>query len=85
MTTSWVAEAGSSFSYELSETSRFASETTAYAGGGSRIDQRFTLTNRLFGDWAVQTGLRIEHEFEDRPGFEPTDVRLDISLLYAFD
>lgn len=84
-TTDWVAEAGSSFSYDLSETSRFASETTAYAGGGSRIDQRFTLTNRLFGDWAVQTGLRIEHEFEDRPGFEPTDVRLDISLLYAFD
>lgn len=84
-TTDWVAEAGSSFSYELSETSRFASETTAYAGGGSRIDQRFTLTNRLFGDWAVQTGLRFEHEFQDRPGFEPTDMRLDISLLYAFD
>jgi putative salt-induced outer membrane protein YdiY len=83
--TDWVAEFGSSFSYALSETARFASETTAFAGGGSRIDQRFTLTNRLFGDWAVQTGLRIEHEFEDRPGFEPTDVRLDVSLLYAFE
>jgi len=82
--TDWVAEAGSSFSFKISETSTFGSETTAFAGGGSRIDQRFTLTNRLFGNWAVQTGLRVEHEFEDRAGFEPTDVRLDVSLLYAF-
>ncbi|SDM29018.1 DUF481 domain-containing protein [Maricaulis salignorans] len=81
----WVAEAGSSFHYQISETASFGSETTAFLGGGSRIDQRFTLTNRLFGDWAIQTGLRIEHEFEDRPGYEPTDMRLDISLLYAFD
>ncbi|WP_291843281.1 DUF481 domain-containing protein [Maricaulis sp.] len=83
--TDWVAEAGSSFHYQISETASFGSETTAFAGGGSRIDQRFTLTNRLFGGWAVQTGLRIEHEFEDRPGFDPTDIRLDVSLLYAFD
>ena len=53
-------------------------------GGGSRVDQRFTLTNRLFGHWAVQTGLHIEHEFETEPGFEPTDTRLDVSLLYGF-
>lgn len=83
--TDWVGEAGSSFHYTISETAHFGSETTAFAGGGSRVDQRFTLTNRLFGDWAVQTGLRIEHEFEDRAGFDPTDVRLDVSLLYAFD
>ncbi|OLF81549.1 hypothetical protein AWH62_02445 [Maricaulis sp. W15] len=83
--TDWVAEAGSSFHYQISDTASFGSETTGFAGGGSRIDQRFTLTNRLFGDWAVQTGLRIEHEFEDRPGFDPTDIRLDVSLLYAFD
>lgn len=83
--TDWVGEAGSSVHYQISETASFGSETTAFAGGGSRIDQRFTLTNRLFGDWAVQTGLRIEHEFEERPGFDPTDVRLDVSLLYAFD
>ena len=83
--TDWVAEAGSSFHYRISETASFGSETTAFAGGGSRIDQRFTLTNRLFGDWAVQTGLRIEHEFDVRPGYDPTDMRLDISLLYAFD
>ena len=83
--TDWVAEAGSSLHYQISETSRFGSETTAFLGGGSRIDQRFTLTNRLFGNWAIQTGLRIEHEFADRPGYEPTDMRLDISLLYAFD
>ena len=50
----------------------------------TRIDQRFTLTNRLFGHWAVQTGLHIEHEFETEPGFEPTDTRLDVSLLYGF-
>ncbi|WP_417494168.1 DUF481 domain-containing protein [Maricaulis sp.] len=83
--TDWVAEAGSSLHYQISETARFGSETTAFLGGGSRIDQRFTLTNRLFGNWAVQTGLRIEHEFDVRPGYEPTDARLDISLLYAFD
>ncbi|WP_417488244.1 DUF481 domain-containing protein [Maricaulis sp.] len=83
--TDWVGEAGSSFHYTISDTANFGSETTVFVGGGSRVDQRFTLTNRLFGDWAVQTGLRIEHEFEDRAGFDPTDVRLDVSLLYAFD
>ncbi|ABI64872.1 MULTISPECIES: DUF481 domain-containing protein [Maricaulis] len=83
--TDWVGEAGSSFHYTISDTANFGSETTAFVGGGSRVDQRFTLTNRLFGDWAVQTGLRIEHEFEDRAGFDPTDVRLDVSLLYSFD
>ncbi len=83
--TDWVGEAGSSFHYQISGTASLGSETTAFVGGGSRIDQRFTLTNRLFGDWAVQTGLRIEHEFEDRAGFDPTDVRLDVSLLWAFD
>jgi putative salt-induced outer membrane protein YdiY len=83
--TDWVGEAGSSFHYQISETASLGSETTAFAGGGSRVDQRFTLTNRLFGNWAVQTGLRIEHEFEERPGFDPTDTRLDISLLWAFD
>ena len=82
--TDWVGEVGSSFSYAFSDTVEFASETTGFLGGGSRVDQRFRLTSRLFGDWALQTGLRIEHEFEDRPGFEPTDTRLDISLLYGF-
>ncbi len=80
----WVAEAAADFSFQISETSRFESKTTAYGGGGSRLDQRFTLTNRLFGHWAVQTGLHIEHEFETEPGFEPTDTRLDVSLLYGF-
>tara|TARA_R110000868_G_scaffold106587_3_gene292253 strand:+ start:23761 stop:24816 length:1056 start_codon:yes stop_codon:yes gene_type:complete len=83
--TDTVAEGGSSFRYNLSETAYFGSETTAFLGGGSRIDQRFTLTNRLFGDWAIQTGLRIEHEFEERAGYEPTNAHLDISLLYAFN
>ena len=80
----WVAEAASDFTFQISETSRFESKTTVYGGGGSRVDQRFTLTNRLFGHWAVQTGLHIEHEFETEPGFEPTDTRLDVSLLYGF-
>ena len=80
----WVAEAASDFSFQINDTSRFESKTTVYGGGGSRVDQRFTLTNRLFGHWAVQTGLHIEHEFETEPGFEPTDTRLDVSLLYGF-
>lgn len=80
----WVAEAASDFSFQITDTSRFESRTTVYGGGGSRVDQRFTLTNRLFGHWAVQTGLHIEHEFETEPGFEPTDTRLDVSLLYGF-
>ena len=80
----WVAEAASDFSFQINDTSRFESKMTVYGGGGSRVDQRFTLTNRLFGHWAVQTGLHIEHEFETEPGFEPTDTRLDVSLLYGF-
>ena len=84
-TSDWVAEAGSDFAFQITEGSRFTSETTAYAGGGSRLDQRFAVTSALFGDWALQTGLRIKHEFEDRAGFEPTDVRLDLSLLYTFE
>ena len=84
-TSDWVAEAGSDFAWQITEGSRFTSETTAYAGGGSRLDQRFAVTSALFGDWALQTGLRIKHEFEDRPGFEPTDVRLDLSVLYTFE
>jgi putative salt-induced outer membrane protein YdiY len=80
----WVAEAASDLTFQFSDTSRFESKTTVYGGGGSKIDQRFTLTNRLFGHWAVQTGLHIEHEFETEPGFEPTDTRLDVSLLYGF-
>ena len=80
-----VGELGSSFSYRISDTADFSSETTAFLGGGSRLDQRFTLTNQLFGDWAVQTGLRIEHEFEERAGYEPTDIHVEFSLLYAFN
>ena len=80
----WVAEAASDLTFQISDTSRFESKTTVYGGGGSKVDQRFTLTNRLFGHWAVQTGLHIEHEFETEPGFEPTDTRLDVSLLYGF-
>ncbi|WP_430430644.1 DUF481 domain-containing protein [Oceanicaulis sp.] len=80
----WVAEAASDLTFQISDTSRFESRTTVYGGGGSKVDQRFTLTNRLFGHWAVQTGLHIEHEFETEPGFEPTDTRLDVSLLYGF-
>lgn len=80
----WVAEAASDLTFQISDTSRFESRTSVYGGGGSKIDQRFTLTNRLFGHWAVQTGLHIEHEFETERGFEPTDARLDISLLYGF-
>jgi len=83
----WVLRAGvgQRFREDRLTGETLGSETTAFAGGGSRVDQRFTLTNRLFGNWAVQTGLRIEHEFEERPGFDPTDTRLDISLLWAFD
>tara|TARA_X000000950_G_scaffold243510_2_gene298699 strand:+ start:29510 stop:30610 length:1101 start_codon:yes stop_codon:yes gene_type:complete len=83
-TTDWVLEGGSSFSFDISDTTRFGSETTAYLGGGSRIDQRFTLTTRIFEDWAVQTALRIEREFEDQSTHDETDARLDVSLLYSF-
>lgn len=82
--TDWVGEAASDFKFQINETSRFESQTTYYGGGGSKLDQRFTLTNRLFGHWAVQTGLRIEYEFDVEPGFEDTDTRLDVSLLYGF-
>ena len=35
-----------------------------------------------------ERGMRVSlwtAALDDRPGFEPTDVRLDVSLLYAFD
>ncbi|MHA6288945.1 DUF481 domain-containing protein [Maricaulis sp. CAU 1757] len=82
--TDWVVEAGSEFSWQLSETTRFASETVALLGGGSSLDQRFSLTTSIAGNWAVQTDLRLEHEFETPAGVEATDTRLGLSLLRAF-
>ena len=53
-------------------------------GGGSRLEQRFAVTTALAGAWALETGLRVRHEFETQPGSEPTDTRLDVSIVREF-
>lgn len=83
-TTDWVFEAGSVYEWALTETSDFSSETTLLAGSASRADQRFSLTTEIAGDWGVQVGLRVKHEFEPEPASEATDTRFDVSVVRDF-
>ena len=83
-TTDWVFEAGSVYEWAITDTSDFSSETTLLAGSASRADQRFALTTEVAGDWGVQVGLRVKHEFEPEPGSEPTDTRFDVSVVRDF-
>ena len=79
-----VLELGSVFAWALTETTDFTAETTGFIGGGSRLEQRFAVTTSIAGAWALETGLRIRHEFEEQVGSEQTDTRLDIALVREF-
>ena len=82
--TDWVAELGSVYDLAISDTSEFKSETTLLASNASRADQRFALNTAIGGDWGVEVGVRIKHEFEPEPGNEPTDTRFDVSIVRDF-
>lgn len=82
--TDWVAELGSVYDLAISDTSEFKSETTLLASNASRADQRFALNTAIGGDWGIEVGVRIKHEFEPEPGTEPTDTRFDVSIVRDF-
>jgi len=83
-TTQWVLELGSVYDLALTDAAQFSSETTLLAGPASRGEQRFKLTTALSESWGVELGYRVKHEFDARPGIEPTDSRLDFSIVHDF-
>lgn len=83
-TTQWVLELGSVYDLALTDTAQFSSETTLLAGPASRGEQRFKLTTALSERWGVELGYRVKHEFDARPGIDPTDSRLDFSIVHDF-
>lgn len=82
--TQWVLEVGSVYDLAITETAQFSSETTLLAGPASRGEQRFKLTTALSESWGVELGYRVKHEFDAQPGIEPTDSRLDFSIVHDF-
>lgn len=82
--TQWVLELGSVYDLALTDTAQFSSETTLLAGPASRGEQRFKLTTALSESWGVELGYRVKHEFDAQPGIEPTDSRLDFSIVHDF-
>jgi|GEM_PF-1558077 len=82
--TQWVLELGSVYDLAITDTAQFSSETTLLAGPASRGEQRFKLTTALSESWGVELGYRVKHEFDAQPGIEPTDSRLDFSIVHDF-
>lgn len=82
--TRWVLEIGSVYDLALSDTAQISSETTLLAGPEPRGEQRVALTTAVGGNWGVELGYRIKHEFEVQPGVDPTDSRLDFSIVREF-
>lgn len=79
-----IIEAGSHLHWQITETARLESETTAYAGGGSRLTQNLTVRTPLAEHWAMETALRARHEFDAEPGVEPTETSMNVSLSRDF-
>lgn len=79
-----IVEAGSHFHWQITETARLESETTAFAGGGSRITQNLTVRTPVAEHWALETALRARHEFDTEPGVEPTETTMNVSLSRDF-
>jgi putative salt-induced outer membrane protein YdiY len=75
---------GSDFEWQVTETSRFASETTLLIADASRAEQIFSFITALNEDWAVEASWRYRHEFDPLPGFEEGDSRFDISVVREF-
>ncbi|MEE2525974.1 DUF481 domain-containing protein [Hyphobacterium sp. HN65] len=75
---------GSDYEWQITETSRFASETTLLIAESSRAEQKFAFITALSEAWAVEASWRYRHEFEPLPGFEEGDSRFDISIVREF-
>lgn len=82
--TLWVMELGSVYDLAITEAAQFSSETTFLAGPASRAEQRFRLTTEISEDWGVELAYRIKHEFDAQTDIEPTDSRLDFSIVHEF-
>ncbi|WP_203294764.1 DUF481 domain-containing protein [Maricaulis parjimensis] len=82
--TRWVLEIGSVYDLALSDSAQLTSETTLLAGPEPRGEQRFKLTTAISEGWGVELGYRVKHEFEPQPGVDPTDSRLDFSIVREF-
>jgi putative salt-induced outer membrane protein YdiY len=80
----FAIDLGSDYEWQLTETSRFASETTLLIAESSRAEQTFAFITSLSETWAVEASWRYRHEFEPLPGFEEGDSRFDISVVREF-
>lgn len=80
----FALDLGSDYEWQLTETSRFASETTLLIAESSRAEQTFAFITALSEAWAIEASWRYRHEFEPLPGFEEADSRFDISVVREF-
>ncbi|WP_421788020.1 DUF481 domain-containing protein [Hyphobacterium sp.] len=80
----FAVDLGSDFEWQITDTSRFASETTLLIAESSRAEQKFAFITALSEAWAVEASWRYRHEFEPLPGFEEGDSRFDISIVREF-
>ncbi|WP_420434122.1 DUF481 domain-containing protein [Hyphobacterium sp.] len=74
----------SSFEWQVTDTSRFAAETTFLIAESTRAEQTFTFITALNEVWAVEAAWHYRHEFDPLPGFEEGDSRFDISIVREF-
>jgi len=80
----FALDLGSDFEWQITETSRFTSETSLLIAESSRAEQKFAFITALSEAWAVEASWRYRHEFEPLPGFEAGDSRFDISIVREF-
>lgn len=80
----FALDLGSDYSWQITETSRFTSETTLLVAESSRAEQKFAFITALSEAWAIEAAWRYRHEFEPLPGFEEGDSRFDISVVREF-
>ncbi|WP_421790432.1 DUF481 domain-containing protein [Hyphobacterium sp.] len=80
----FALDLGSEFGWQITETSRFTSDTTVLIAESARAEQTFAFITALSEAWAVEASWRYIHEFEPLPGFEEGDSRFDISIVREF-
>ena len=80
----FALDLGSDYGWQITETSRFASETTLLIAESSRAEQKFAFITALSEAWAIEASWRYRYEFEPLPGFEEGDSRFDISIAREF-
>lgn len=80
----FALDLGSEFSWQITDTSRFTSDTTILIAASARAEQTFAFITALSEAWAVEASWRYIHEFEPLPGFEEGDSRFDISIVREF-